>query len=154
MRIIENTRKNNQVFTNTVRLGNERYLKQKAGASLVFIWISAAVLNFALIFKMNKIEAQNSDKLMKDSDIVNINHSVSFADLNKRIKKESEEVFVFVNLNNKFIITRYPIHESAEKNFASQTVSKRIDKSQPTTRVIKRVKSGKTKDFDIKTAPL
>ncbi|MEO9022147.1 MAG: hypothetical protein ABI237_07275 [Ginsengibacter sp.] len=138
--------------------GLDESIELKAKSFIAFIWLSAFLLSAVLLFWKHTLSTRYS----KNTDINNYNGNLaglfSVSELNKRTFEESE-VFLFVKMNRKLILTRYPSNQQplvetpfSEKNEFPQKSSLNIS----TTKVIKKIKQPEhlpNEDFSIKPVP-
>lgn len=135
------------------------FVKKKANRSLIFVWLITAII-CCLLFTLNR-----SADIDNISSFNNLNENPDHDGLfnkkadSRKINANPSEAFVFVNINKKYIITRYPSNQVPETNLTTKDFTQKTEpfnNSAKVTRVIRRlnpVAKKPTEDFSIKSTP-
>jgi hypothetical protein len=134
-------------------------VKKKATLSLFFVWLVTAII-CCLLFILNR-----STDFDDTSAFNNLNESAGYEGLfhkntsYQKINTNPNEAFVFVNINRKYIITRYPSHQNPETDVTAKNTTQKsqpVNNSATATKVIRKFNPAAKKiieDFSIKSTP-
>jgi hypothetical protein len=136
----------------------DKSLELKAKSFIAFIWLSAFVLSVVLLSWKYSLSTRYSKNIGVNDTNENEARFFSASELNKKTAEESE-VFLFVKINRKLILTRYPSNLQPLVETPSSDISKFPREGNlniSSTKVIKKIKRPGRQahdDFSIKPVP-